>query len=91
MLRFSLLVAFLLFFYYFITSKPPEKIIEEPYWSVSQFETSFWRLKADLARMEDGGKTWLGEMEGMWRCEDEKAVHTRAFAISMSLPVVDGH
>jgi len=53
-LRFSLLVAFLLFFYYFITSKPPEKIIEEPYWSVSQFETSFWRLKADLARMEDG-------------------------------------
>jgi signal transduction histidine kinase/CheY-like chemotaxis protein len=55
-LRFLLLAALLLFFYYFATNKPLEKLVEEPYWQVSQFETSFWRLKSDLARHNDDGQ-----------------------------------
>lgn len=53
-LRFLLSAAVALFLYYFVTGKPIEKFVEEPYWQVSQFETGFWRLKADLANADDG-------------------------------------
>lgn len=50
----SVLVVAVGFVYFlnFSAYTPPDDSIEEPYWTVSKFETSFWQLKADLGNVK---------------------------------------